>query len=118
MKEFAVPWESRSEPNHFDTIQARSTMNSRSRLDAEPGDVPVEKTAMAPLVPKIEAQECLSHLVRDYSPVTRSASRKYIPKAFNLLERQYSYKSARIPDAFKTPCFKKCALVGSSGVLK
>eukprot|EP00873_Tetraselmis_striata_P028129 jgi/Tetstr1/448393/TSEL_003770.t2 len=118
LKEFTVPWESRSEPEYFQSIESRSTMNSRTRLEAEPNDVPVEKTAMAPLVPKIEAQECLSHLVRDYSPVTRSASRKYIPRAFNLLERQYTYKSARIPEAFKTPCFKKCALVGSSGVMK
>lgn len=120
LQEFAVPWESRNDEGdaHFNDIERRSTMNSRSRLEKEPNDVPVEKTAMAPLVPKIEAQQCLSKLVRDYSPVTRSASRKYIPKAFNLLERQYAYKSARIPDAFKTPCFRKCALVGSSGVLK
>lgn len=115
---FAVPWEAREEPGSFQQVAARSTLSSRAALAGEPDDMPVDKAAMAPLVPKIEAQECLGHLVRSRSAVSRAASRKYIPRARSLLDPHYAYKCARIPEAFRTPCFRKCALVGSSGVLK
>ena len=40
---------------------------------------------MRPLVPKIESQECIMKLVRDSSPVSASASRKYIHKVRSAL---------------------------------
>jgi hypothetical protein len=71
-----------------------------------------------PLVPPIEAEQCLKALARPHSPFPRSFTRKFIPKAYNLMDREYFYKPSVVPDNFKTPCFTKCALVGSSGVMK
>jgi len=75
-------------------------------------------TPIEPLVPPIEAESCLRGLIRSHSPYPRSFTRKFLPRAFNLMDREYFYKPPAIPDNFKTPCFTKCAIVGSSGVMK
>mmetsp|Transcript_17320 Transcript_17320/g.41385 ORF Transcript_17320/g.41385 Transcript_17320/m.41385 type:complete len:306 (+) Transcript_17320:222-1139(+) len=112
-EKWRVPWEARQDDaKEFQNIAEKTTVKGSIPDDG------AESTLMEPLVPKIEGQSCLMKLVRKHSPVSRSESRKYIPKAYNLLHRQYSYKGPGIPDAFKTPCFKTCALVGSSGVLR
>mmetsp|Transcript_25749 Transcript_25749/g.72051 ORF Transcript_25749/g.72051 Transcript_25749/m.72051 type:complete len:393 (+) Transcript_25749:127-1305(+) len=109
-----VNWQERSEADYRE-IERKATFH---KLEDDQYTAAGVQTPMRPLVPKIESQQCLMNLVRENSPIGRSMSRKYIPKAYNLMSREYSYKGPGIPEAFKTPCFQKCALVGSSGVLQ
>lgn len=77
LQKFAVKWNHRTEED-YQAIGQRATYTEEIVDDSPKGsDAP---TPMKPLVPKIESQECIMKLVRENSPVSQSASRKYIPK--------------------------------------
>ncbi len=76
MQRYEVPWQERSDAD-FREIEKRTTYTEIQKDGEMHGTI---RTPMKPLVPKIESQECIMHLVRDTSPVSQSASRKYIPK--------------------------------------
>mmetsp|Transcript_14891 Transcript_14891/g.41856 ORF Transcript_14891/g.41856 Transcript_14891/m.41856 type:complete len:372 (+) Transcript_14891:167-1282(+) len=88
-------------------------LNKESAYSLTDYDTPVR-----PLLPNTEAKECLSLLARRASPFPQRVTQNHVPRAYNIMDRKYFYKGAGIPHAFKTPCFQKCALVGSSGVMR
>eukprot|EP00873_Tetraselmis_striata_P011643 jgi/Tetstr1/431907/TSEL_021396.t1 len=78
-----------------------------------------EGEGTAALLRAMENKECVGELLQPASPYARGKTTRMVPRAYELLSRNYTmYRNPRIPRAFKAPCFKTCALVGSSGVLR
>lgn len=121
-KTFALPLEpaqqrgdTRDEPHPLHSVLGHAHVWAKQADKTHPNWM---GPAVDALIPDVESKQCLRLLARQSSAFPLAITEKHVPRAYNLLDRKYFYKGPNIPEAFKLPCFDKCALVGSSGVLR